>query len=610
MKFKSLLLSGAAIVAIATAALVFRGAPSTPASTPLVAPVGTPAVRPVPADWPVEHARRTDALNAYVADNRVAYDWFTRFPFSQVDGTPMILLKLLPVIDPDQWAGGTGFLSEIGLFTDPAALNNPLPVGVGFSGLAGDTTPSRVDYTSFTCGACHIGRVENTTGGLDLIRGGINSQFNINAYFVRLGRTIDTLAAGATDPEQRKAAVLAAVLRGLDTATAQSDTYFYADSRYGDLSFDAAYEARQIAAFRADAPALTSAFVDYVDGFVGGFATYLDKTYPDFQAQMLAGLPGMADATGVSAVHGYEDAETSFIGKLMRGSILPSEPGLTDFMAVWAQQDRTAEWDASGTELINGGGQYNGNIAIPIYRNLAASMTMGLKETDLRVAAFSAELLKDLPATPYPFGVDLALAGQGAALFAENCAVCHQPNNGRVYDTLGTDPSRANVITSLLMKGARGEYLALCNPQTLITLYADPVAPCATFDGTSLEGKANAIMRPLDQQKGYNATPLHGAWALAPYLHTGVIPTMFHLLVPDQRPDRFVKSRLGYDTERMGFAWQEGPPGGYLYDTTAFHALTTKGHDVDVTEGDRTYRLDWSDDIEGAMALIEYLKTL
>ena len=610
MKYRTVLVAATAIIAIATVALVFRDTAADAVSTPLAAPMGPPAVRPVPTDWPAERARRTAELNAYIADKRVAYDWFTRFPFSQIDGTPMILLKLLPVIDPDQWRGGAEFLSEVGLFTDPAAPDRPLPVGVGFSGLSGEVTPAGIDYTSFTCGACHVGRVENPTGGLDLIRGGINSQFNINAYFVRLKGTIDTLAGGATDPDQRKSAVLAAAMQGLESAAAQSDTFFYADSRYGDLRFDPAYEARQIAAFRADAPALTAAFVDYVDGFFGAFGTYLDKTYPGFQAQMLAGLPGMADATGVSAAHGYEDAGASFLGTVLRGSILPSEPGLTDYMAVWAQQDRSAEWDATGTQLINGGGQYNGNIAIPIYRNLAASMTMGLKDTDLRVAAFSAELLQDLPATPYPFAVDTVLAGKGAALFAENCAACHQPNNGRVYDTLGTDPSRANVITSLLLKGARDEYLELCNPQTVITLYADPVTPCAAFDGISLEGKGDAIMRPLDQQHGYNATPLHGAWALAPYLHTGVIPTMFHLLVPDQRPDRFMKSRLGYDTEHMGFEWQVGPAGGYLFDTTAFHALTTKGHDVDVIEGDRTYRLDWSDDIPGAMALIEYLKTL
>lgn len=607
MKLRTVLVSAAALTGVA--ALVWRVAMPEPASIPLAAPAAPPAARPVAADWSAEHARRTDALNAYIADHAVAYDWFTKFPFSQTDGTPMILLKLLPVLAPHLWGGGDGFMAEVGLFQDPAAPG-PLPVGIGFSGLSGEATASGVDYTSFTCAACHIGRVRTEDGGLALIRGGINSQFNINAYFARLDATIDDLADGASDPDKRKAAVLKAVMQGLASAEVLSDTFFYGDASYGEIAFDAAYEARQIALFRADAAALTGAFVEYVDGFIGAFGTYLDKTYPGYQAQMLKGLPGMADATGVSASHGYEDAEKTFIGRLLGGEILPSAPGLTDFMAVWEQDDRTAEWDAAGSQLINGGGQYDGNIPIPIYRNLAASMTMGLKDTDLRVAAFAAELLGGLPATPYPFAVDAKLAATGAALFADNCAACHQPKNGRVYDDLGTDPSRAGVINGLLMKGARAEYLEICDPQTSIEMYGKPVTPCASFDGRPLAGKDAAIMRPLDQQRGYNATALHGAWALAPYLHTGVIPTMFHLLVPDQRPDRFVKSRLDYDADLMGFAWEEGAEGGYLFDTTAFHALSTKGHDVDVIDGDRTYRLDWSDDIPGAMALIEYLKTL
>ncbi|PIL19936.1 hypothetical protein P775_11955, partial [Puniceibacterium antarcticum] len=401
------------VFVIGAVGLFWRGTIPESASIRLVAPAVEPVILPMHSNWAEERAKRTNSLNNYIADHEIAYDWFTRFPFSQKDGTPMILLKLLPIVAPDQWAGGANFMSEVGLFRDAAAPSGPLPVGIGFSGISGEATPSGVDYTSFTCAACHVGRVQTEDGRLELIRGGINSQFNINAYFVRLDATIDALAQGATDPDQRKAAVLMEVLRGLDLAEARSDTFFYENSRYGETAFDATYEARQIALFRDDAAVLTGAFVDYVDGFVGAFATYLDATYPGFQTQMLKGLPGMADATGVSAAHGYEKAGEELIGRLLRSRVLPTDPGLTDFMAVWEQNDRTAEWDESGAELINGGGQYNGNIPIPIYRNLAASMTMGLKDTDLRVAAFSAELLDGLPATPYPFAVNTALAARG-----------------------------------------------------------------------------------------------------------------------------------------------------------------------------------------------------
>jgi mono/diheme cytochrome c family protein len=354
-----------------------------------------------------------------------------------------------------------------------------------------------------------------------------------------------------------------------------------------------------------------SRFAQYVDDFVAAFSTYLDKTYPGFQSQMLAGLPGMADATGVSSSHGYELLEASAGGRLIAGGFLPDSPGLSDFMAVWEQEGRTAEWDPSGQQLINGGGQYNGNIPIPMYRNLAASMTMGLANTDIRVAAFSAELLDGLPATPYPFAVDDALAETGEALFAANCAGCHQPHNGRVYSELGTSMARSNVINTFLMEGARAEYKATCGPTTTIVMYGKAVQPCAEFKGRALADMDHVIMRPLDDQHGYNATALTGVWALAPYLHNGSVPTLYHLLVPAERPASFIKSQLDYDQEKVGFAWESASsPFAYTFDTTAFHALNNRGHDTDLTVDGVTYKLNWSDDIGGAMALLEYLKTL
>jgi hypothetical protein len=117
-------------------------------------------------------------------------------------------------------------------------------------------------------------------------------------------------------------------------------------------------------------------------------------------------------------------------------------------------------------------------------------------------------------------------------------------------------------------------------------------------------------MRSLDNQRGYNATPLSGVWATAPYLHNGAVPTMRHLLMPATRPDIFYRGRLDYDIRNMGFSWADDSTGGTRFDTNAFHAITNAGHDTDIVVGERTLKLNWSDDPEGADALIEYLKTL
>ena len=114
----------------------------------------------------------------------------------------------------------------------------------------------------------------------------------------------------------------------------------------------------------------------------------------------------------------------------------------------------------------------------------------------------------------------------------------------------------------------------------------------------------------------YNALPLGGIWAQAPYLHNGSVPTLYHLLVPDERPGVFMKSRLDYDKELVGFSWRMGTGSagggdeGYRFDTGAIEAFSNAGHDKDIAVGGETYRLNWSGDKDGAMAIIEYMKTL
>jgi hypothetical protein len=141
----------------------------------------------------------------------------------------------------------------------------------------------------------------------------------------------------------------------------------------------------------------------------------------------------------------------------------------------------------------------------------------------------------------------------------------------------------------------------------------EPIKPCAEFEHISLENKAEFAMADPKAHDGYNALPLGGVWAQAPYLHNGSVPTLFHLLVPSERPKVFMKSRLDYDKTLGGFAWDinqvPGHEEGYRFDTAAFSALSNKGHDKNGVESGKTYKLDWSDDKADAMAIVEYLKT-
>ncbi|MDX8392446.1 MAG: c-type cytochrome [Mariprofundaceae bacterium] len=583
-------------------------------SKQLEAPQGPPVVQAAPDNWGETQQRRSTAKSTYISKNQAAFDWFANFAFSETDGAPYIALKLLPVIAPELWGGEDNFLDAVGLFKDERQASYPVARGIGISGLSRQNKFGNIDYASFTCAACHIGRVR-TGSGINYIDGGINSEFNIVQYRVRVYKTMQKIFGAEKDPEKQQQLAVDAFLAALQTTHAKDKTFFYNNYRNAWVNFDAEYEQKQIDLFISKAAVVIAKFVDKSIVNYTGFAALLDKNYSGFQSQSLAGFPGMADATGISAVNGYNAAQQNFFTRLFAKFILPPKPGITDFMSVWEQDKRKAEWDNQHQTLINGGGQWNGNIPIPMYRNLAAQLTLGLSGNDIRVAAFGVDLLDGLPATVYPFDVDAKMAKMGQKLFTNNCAQCHQPHNGKAYANMGTNMDRTYVVNWLIRKGGIDSFSKECSPTTTVNMLGKDVQPCAEFDGVSLQGKDDLIMSPNDQHHGYNARPLNGIWAQAPYLHNGSVPTMYHLLVPTERPDTFIKSRLDYDQKLMGFSWQSGTntghkQEGYLFDTTAFPALSHAGHDQDIQEGTHTYKLDWSDDKAGAKAIIEYLKTL
>ncbi len=568
---------------------------------------------PAGGEWRAEQEKRLKALDAYISRKPVAYRWFADFPFGLTDGAPFIILKLLPKLAPEEWGSADNFLDVAGLFIDARDPTYPIARGFGWTGLARNDPSGAVDYAALSCGACHIGRVRLDDGSLRYLDGGVNTQFNLVQYRVRVKNTIEKITAGATTPEEKIERATRAILTALDKAHAQDRNYFYKNYSFAGRRFDAAYETRQIELFMQDAPAIVGKFLTRAGLEYVSLLDLVYKNYKGFEEQMTQGFGGMADATGVSTSMVYAAAEARGENPDPKTS-LPPTPGITDFMAVWEQEKRLARWSADHTQLVDGGGQWNGNIPIPIFRNLAAELTLGLgRDTDIRIAAFSEDLLRDLPAPVYPFPVDLALAKKGAALFEENCAACHRPHNGKVYD-LGTDLGRAHVVSDTIAKNARDSFSRICPPTRVVEMppAGDRVAPCAKFEEISLENRADVSMADPATHEGYNALPLGGVWAQAPYLHNGSVPTLYHLLVPRERPAVFIKSRLDYDKKLVGFSWEPAQTlsrEGYRFDTTSFPALFNKGHDKDVVEDGKTLKLDWSDDIPGAMAIVEYLKT-
>jgi hypothetical protein len=215
--------------------------------------------------------------------------------------------------------------------------------------------------------------------------------------------------------------------------------------------------------------------------------------------------------------------------------------------------------------------------------------------------------IRGIEAPKYPFSIDQAKAEKGRALFAKHCASCHgtyhsppsplgrgvggegssYPNKIIPLEQIGTDATRANAFSKEIK-----EY----------------------YDRSWLGQELGPDGKPyrLNDEIGYQAPPLDGVWATAPYFHNGSVPTLYQVLNSKARPTVFTRSfrtnEEDYDKEKVG--WKitvlDRPPDAGLptherrrvYDTTQ-PGRSNKGHPF----GDKLTE-------EERFAVVEYLKRL
>jgi cytochrome c5 len=203
--------------------------------------------------------------------------------------------------------------------------------------------------------------------------------------------------------------------------------------------------------------------------------------------------------------------------------------------------------------------------------------------------------LQTIAAPKYPFPVDERKAAQGRAIFKETCLRCHGSNgSGASYpnkiiplEEIGTDRVLANSLTPELSERLNKSWLAR------------EIGP----DGRPYQ---------LQESKGYQAPPLDGIWATAPYFHNSSAPTVYHVLNSRARPKIYTRSYgtqpQDYDSVKLG--WNitvlDDPPAGNLsgWERRKIYDSTQPGRG----NGGHTFGDDLGE--EERMAVIEYLKTL
>jgi mono/diheme cytochrome c family protein len=202
------------------------------------------------------------------------------------------------------------------------------------------------------------------------------------------------------------------------------------------------------------------------------------------------------------------------------------------------------------------------------------------------------QYLADLEPPKYPFAIDKDKAAAGADVFKANCAKCHgtygekwtYPNKVIPLEEIGTDPTRYRGLDPAYGK----EY------------------------SESWFGKEPGGPKPLRITTGYQAPPLDGIWATAPYLHNGSVPTLDGVLNSKARPKRFTRSyktgEADYDKAKVGWKVTElrDPPDPKLsgYELRKIYDTSKPGRG----NGGHTYGDDLTD--EERAQVIEYLKTL
>jgi hypothetical protein len=216
--------------------------------------------------------------------------------------------------------------------------------------------------------------------------------------------------------------------------------------------------------------------------------------------------------------------------------------------------------------------------------NLPSAFTRAEKEfCDVRAYLLS------IKAPKYPLPIYRALACRGEVLFTAHCSRCHgtygeggaYPNKIIPLAKIGTDRRRFDGITAKF-----GAYYAR-------SWFGADYAPLPT--------------------DGYQAPPLDGVWATAPYFHNGSAPTVWHVLNSKARPRVFTRSYRtdldAYDPHRLGWKFEELPAAPDAKKVSPLEARKV----YDTTRpgrgnGGHTFGDDLAEDER--LAVIEYLKTL
>jgi hypothetical protein len=486
-------------------------------------------------------------------------------------------------------------MERFGFIPDAASDTNPHALPIGLT-----TVHSRnakhvgLEIVGLNCAACHVG--EMTYRGKRLRVDGAPALIDLQAYQVELK---DSLDATLRNPAKTVALVIA-----MDRDQYASDTPPAGGAARYESDPDVKTAAETPAAPTADQNlhSVSSRTADAADAHTAlqgeGFAERLKLDIALLKARLAYLQNGKLLVNGTDPGPGRIDAFGAARSLLFpKNAIRMQSP--VSFPFIWDVPDTTQQRGASIVWI-----HYDGNTNSILERNIGQALGMGAVfdpktyESTLRIANLHQleVLTHKLNAPKWPadiFGpIDEAKAKAGEKIFNDTCRDCHQ-NRLYALTDVGTDPKRANSFGQPVAGGVPF-------PTAVKPILDNLKTRAFSDDGISAADQATMDANPVIWRATgqYLARPLTGVWATAPYLHNGSVPTLWHLLHPDQRPAKFIVGNRDYDPAKVGYSTTGN---GWTFDTSQ-PGNSSIGHASD------KYGASLTEDQKSA--LLEYLKTI
>lgn len=457
-------------------------------------------------------------------------------------------------------------MERFGFLPDAKSGTNPYGMPVGLTvARSRNASAQGVEMVGFSCAACHAG--ELTYRGKRVRIDGAPALIDLQAYQVEFQASLD---ATMKDPQALLALVVA-----MDQKEKMADTP--AAGGAGQYANDAALQgAGDVKSVPNADPSFHSVSSQAADAAqpAAPKPEFLErmKTSVAFLKARLAHIRnGKLLIDGTEPGPGRIDAFGAARNLLFPQSAMRMQSPVS-FPFLWDVPDTTQQRAANEQPRWI---HYDGNTNSILERNIGQALGMGAVfdpktyESTLRIGNLHRleVLTHKLQPPVWPSDVlgpiDQAKAQSGEAIFKEKCEGCHQDQLYALGD-VETDPMRANSFGQPV-----GDKPF---PAAVAPILMGLKKRAFEDDGISPADQAGMDANPVVWRAPgkYMARKLHGIWATAPYLHNGSVPTLYHMLHPDQRPAQFAVGNREYDPAKVGYQSDSAGANGnvWVYDTT------------------------------------------